>query len=313
VSARILVGTAGWSYADWRGRVYPEPRPKGFDELRFLAGYLDCLEVNSTFYRVPTRRTVEEWLRRTAHLRDFVFTAKVHQSFTHGEGSPGSRRAALGQPDPGAAAGPAEARAFLEALAPLRAEGRLAALLLQFPWSFRDGPESRRRLARLCERFSGERLVVEVRHASFGTPEAEAFLAALGVGVADVDMPASKTNLPARGRALGPAGYVRLHGRNAAAWFDRTAGRDRRYDYLYSPDEVDDVVRRVRAMAAAVPLLFVITNNHFRGQGPANSFMLKARFAGRPVPVPPDLLRAFPGLAADAAPAPPGAQGTLFG
>jgi uncharacterized protein YecE (DUF72 family) len=297
VSARVLVGTAGWSYADWRGRVYPDPRPRGFDELRFLAGYLDCLEVNSTFYRVPTRRTVEEWVRRTAHLRDFVFTAKVHQSFTH--------------EDPGAA-GPAEVRAFLEALAPLRAAGRLAALLLQFPWSFRDGPESRRRLARLCEHFSGERLVVEVRHASFGTPDAEAFLAALGAGVADVDMPASKTHLPPRGRALGSVGYVRLHGRNAAAWFDPGAGRDRRYDYLYSEKEIDDVVRRVKAAAAAVPMLFVVTNNHFRGQGPANSFMLKARLLGRPVPVPPDLLRAYPSLAPDAAPAPPGAQGNLF-
>jgi uncharacterized protein YecE (DUF72 family) len=300
VTARVLVGTAGWSYADWAGRVYPAPRPRGFDELRHLARYLDCLEVNSTFYRVPARRTVQEWLRRTAHLRDFVFTAKVHQSFTHeGEG----------------AAGPAEARAFLEALAPLREAGRLGALLLQFPWSFRDGTAARARLARLVERFAGERLVVEVRHASFGTPEAEAFLAALGCGVADVDMPASRTNLEPRGRALGGVGYCRLHGRNAAAWFDREAGRDRRYDYLYSAEEIDEVVRRVKSMAAAAPLVFVITNNHFRGQGPANSLMLKARLLGRPVPVPPDLLRAFPALAPDAAPEPaaPGTQGSLFG
>ncbi len=297
VSGRVLVGTAGWSYADWRGRVYPEPRPRGFDELRFLAGYMDCLEVNSTFYRVPTRRTVEEWLRRTAHLREFAFTAKVHQSFTH-EDPP--------------AAGPAEVRAFLDALAPLRGEGRLAALLLQFPWSFRDGPESRRRLGRLCELFAPERLVVEVRHASFGTPDAEAFLGALGAGIADVDMPAAPSNLPPRGRAIGPVGYVRLHGRNSAAWFDRAAGRDRRYDYMYSAAEIDSVVRRIRAAAETVPLLFVITNNHFRGQGPANSLMLKARLLGRPVPVPPDLLRAYPMLAPDAAPEPPGAQGTLF-
>ena len=300
MSGRILVGTAGWSYADWAGRVYPEPRPRGFDELRFLARYLDFLEVNSTFYRVPTRRTAEEWVRRTAHLRDFVFTAKVHQSFTHGEDGE---------------AGPAEARAFLEALAPLREAGRLAALLLQFPWSFRDGPAARRRMALLCERFSGERLVIEVRHASFGTPEAEAYLAALGAGVADVDMPAAKSNLPPRSRTLGETGYVRLHGRNAAAWFDREAGRDRRYDYMYSAAEVDEVVRRARAAAEQAPLTFVVTNNHFRGQGPANSFMLMARLLGRPVPVPPDLLRAYPSLAADALPEPPapGTQGTLFG
>jgi len=298
VTGRVLVGTAGWSYADWKGRVYPDPRPRGFDELRHLARYLDCLEINSTFYRVPSARTVADWVRRTDSFPGFLFTAKVHQSFTHEEE---------------AATGPGEVRAFLEALAPLREAKRLGALLLQFPWSFRDGPEARRRLARLCEFFAPERLVVEVRHASFGTADAEAFLAALGAGVADVDMPASKSNLPPLKRVLGPVGYVRLHGRNAAAWFDRKAGRDQRYDYLYSAAEIDAVAARVRAAAAQAPLLFVVTNNHFKGQGPANSFMLRARLLGRPVPVPPDLLHAYPFLAADAEPPPPGAQGTLFG
>jgi uncharacterized protein YecE (DUF72 family) len=291
------VGTAGWSYADWAGRVYPEPRPRGFDELRYLAGFLDCLEVNSTFYRVPSARTAEEWVRRTAHLREFVFTAKAHRSFTH---------------EDEAAAGPAEVRSFLEALAPLRGTGKLGALLLQFPASFRDSPAARRRLARLCEWFSGETVVIEVRHVSFGTPDAEAFLRALGVGVADVDMPASPDHLPPRGRALGPVGYVRLHGRNAAAWFDRSAGRDAKYDWLYGAADVDAVAARVRAAAETAPLVFAITNNHFRGQGPANSFMLRARLLGRPVPVPPDLLEAYPFLAADAAPPAAGAQGRLF-
>lgn len=297
MTARVLVGTAGWSYADWKGRVYPEPRPRGFDELRHLAGYLDCLEVNSTFYRVPTARTVEGWAHRVERLRGFLFTAKVHQSFTHGEDGD---------------AGPKAAREFLAALAPLRDAGRLGALLLQFPWSFRDGPAARRRLARLCEWFRGDPLVVEVRHASFGTPEAEAFLGALGAGVADVDMPTSPTNLPPRSRVVGPVGYVRLHGRNAAAWFDRSAGRDRRYDYLYSPAEIDAVAARIRAAAERVPVLFAITNNHFRGQGPANSLMLMARLRGAPVPCPADLLRAYPALASDAAPAGPGTQGSLF-
>jgi len=297
VSGRVLVGTAGWSYADWAGRVYPAPRPRGFDELHYLAGFLDCLEINSTFYRTPSLRTVEDWVRRTATLREFAFTAKVHQSFTHGDER---------------AAGPAEVRAFLEALAPLRDARRLAGLLLQFPWSFRDGPDSRRRLARLAEWFAPERLVVEVRHASFGTPDAEAFLGALGTGIADVDMPHSPDHLPPRTRALGGVGYVRLHGRNASAWFSREAGRDQKYDYLYSAAEIDALAARIRAAAEHAPLVFVITNNHFRGQGPANSFMLKARLLGRPVPVPPDLLRAYPMLAPDAAPEPPGVQGSLF-
>ena len=300
MTARVLVGTAGWSYADWAGRVYPDPAPRGFDGLRHLARFLDCLEINSTFYRVPSPRTAADWVRRTDGLPGFLFTAKVHRSFTHGDA---------------ADTGPSDARAFLEALGPLRESGRLGALLLQFPWSFRDSPDARRRLARLTEHFAGERLAIEVRHASFGEPEAEAFLAALGTGVAEVDMPESPTNLAPRRRTLGPLGYFRLHGRNAAAWFDPQAGRDRRFDYLYSAAEIDAVAARVRAAAPLLPLVFVITNNHFRGQGPANSFMLRARLLGGPVPVPRELLAAFPSLAPDALPAPsgPGEQGSLFG
>jgi uncharacterized protein YecE (DUF72 family) len=295
----LRVGTAGWNYADWAGRVYPDPKPRGFDELTYLARFVDVLEVNSTFHRVPTARTAADWARRTSHLGDFVFTAKVHRDFTHGEEGEG---------------GPAEARGFLAALRPLEDAGRLGALLLQFPWSFRDGPRERRRLARLCEFFAGRPLVVEVRHASFATPEAEAYLAALGCGVADVDMPPSEWNIPPLTRTFGNIGYLRLHGRNAGAWFDREAGRDQRYDYLYTPAEVDALAGRVRRIAAATPEVFVIANNHFRGQGPTTAFMLKARLLGHPVPVPPDLLREFPALAADAVPAPPppGAQGTLF-
>ena len=131
MTARVLVGTAGWSYADWAGRVYPDPAPRGFDGLRHLARFLDCLEINSTFYRVPSPRTVADWVRRTDGLPGFLFTAKVHRSFTHGDD---------------ADTGPADARAFLDALAPLREAGRLGALLLQFPWSFRDSPDARRRL-----------------------------------------------------------------------------------------------------------------------------------------------------------------------
>ena len=300
MTGRIRVGTAGWNYADWAGRVYPKPKPRGFDELTYLGRFVDVLEINSTFYRTPTAKTSGEWARRTSHLKDLVFTAKVHRDFTHGEDG---------------AAGPAEAREFLAALRPLEDAGRLAALLLQFPWSFRDGPKERRRLARLCEFFAGRPLVVEVRHASFATPEAEAYLAALGCGVADVDMPRSEWNLPPLARTFGNVGYLRLHGRNAKAWFDREAGRDQRYDYVYSPAEVDAVADRVGRIPAETPEVFVITNNHFRGQGPTNSFMLKARLLGHPVPVPPDLLREWPVLAADAVPAPPppGAQGTLFG
>lgn len=76
----ISVGVAGWSYPDWDGYVYPR-REK--DKLRFVAGYLDMIEINSTFYRPPDARTSESWLKRTADLPDFFFSAKLHRDMTH--------------------------------------------------------------------------------------------------------------------------------------------------------------------------------------------------------------------------------------
>ena len=124
----ILIGSAGWSYKDWAGKVYPDPPPPGFDPLAYLARYLPCIEVNSSFYRPPTARMSETWVRRTPE--SFVFTAKAWNRFTH-------------EPEP---VSEAESRLFREGLAPLVAAGKLGALLLQFAWFFRDGREERDRI-----------------------------------------------------------------------------------------------------------------------------------------------------------------------
>ena len=61
-SSRALVGTAGWSYPDWKGVVYPEHPPRGFDALRYLARFVDVVEINHSFYRPPTRELTLGWL-----------------------------------------------------------------------------------------------------------------------------------------------------------------------------------------------------------------------------------------------------------
>jgi len=111
-------------------------------------------------------------------------------------------------------------------------------------------------------------------------------------------MPLSKTNLPPRGRALGPAGYVRLHGRNAAAWFDPRAGRDQKYDYLYAPDELREIVEATQRLARGADDTFVITNNHFSGKAVANALELLAALGDDAVLGPVELLDAYPRLRA---------------
>ena len=78
----VYFGVAGWSYPDWAGIVYP-PSLKPSDQLPYLARFVDMIEVNSSFYRVPTPKTVEGWLKKTEQFPAFFFTAKVPEAVTH--------------------------------------------------------------------------------------------------------------------------------------------------------------------------------------------------------------------------------------
>ncbi len=278
---RYRVGPAGWSYADWKGTVYPEPRPRGFDELAWLAGYFDCIEINSSFYRPPTAKTAAAWARRTDHLEDFRFTAKLWQGFTHDREA--ENRSA--------------ARSFLDGIAPLEEAGKLGALLVQFPWFFENDPAGRDRIRRLAELFGeGRHLVVEVRHRSWTTREGILFLHGLGLNLCMVDMPLARDSIRPEPHLTGPVAYLRLHGRNADAWFSKGASRNDKYDYLYSPAELDDWLKKLGGMRGKPETTYVIANNHFRGQAPCNALQLRSRLSGRRVPVPAPLRATYPEL-----------------
>ena len=272
--SELYIGPAGWSYDDWKGRVYPDPAPRGFDPLAYLAGLFNAIEVNSSFYRPPPARMTASWAARVPPA--FRFTAKAWQRFTHD-------RDAFSQ---------ADLLQFREGFAPLVDAGKLAALLLQFPWFFRRSTESRDRLRRAAEALStlGVPLVVELRHRSW--LEEFDLLRSLKLSFCNIDQPPSAAALTGTRFVTGPVGYVRLHGRNAKAWFDPKAGRDDKYDYLYSSEELKPWTEAVAAMSEA-DSLFVITNNHFQGKAVVNAIQL-ARALGKEVDVPPALRAAYP-------------------
>lgn len=284
----IRVGPAGWSYPDWEGVVYPREKPRGFHPLRYLARFVDCLEVNSTFYALPAAHSASRWASLLDDVPEFRLTAKLHRDFTH--------------TDPAVAVADAEkqAAAFLECLAPLLRTRRLAALLVQFPSSFHHGPAEVRRLGWLHAHLGQLPLVLEVRHDSWYTPPALAAIAGLGFSLAHIDLPPAWNHPPPWHEPTGPVGYLRLHGRNRATWFDRQAGRDERYDYLYSPEELDPLVARARRLAAEYDETYVITNNHFSGKAVANAIEIRAALRGHPVRAPAELVKAFPRLASSA-------------
>jgi uncharacterized protein YecE (DUF72 family) len=296
---RLHIGPAGWQYEDWNGIFYPSTRPRGFDALEYVASYFNLDEINSTFYRVPRPETCRRWAERVGHNPQFLFTAKAHQSMTHG---PLDR--------------PRELDAFRAAMRPLADAGRLGCVLLQFPWSFRFEDAARRRIDAMVESLHPLPLALEVRHASWDSEQADLFLRAHDVAVCGIDQPVIGESRPPYRFRAGPAGaYFRLHGRNYRNWFASDAGRDARYDYLYTAEELSPWANVIRRATADSKRVFVVLNNHFRGQAPANAFELDAMVTGRRPLAPATLRRAYPRLAqsTDAGPEDPATPGDLFG
>jgi uncharacterized protein YecE (DUF72 family) len=276
------VGVAGWDYPDWAGVVYPASAGRGFDRLAWLARYVDVIEINSTFYRPARPATSASWVRRVERHGGFRFTAKAHRSWTHEAWD-----------DPSVVVGPT-----LAGLAPLRDAQILGALLVQFPQSFHCTDQSRTRVARLVDAARGWPVVVETRHVSWDDDRAAAWIRGLGAGWCVVDQPRiGGVTAPARARVTSEVAYLRLHGRNASRWFDAEAGRDARYDYLYTVEELRPLAETARGMGAIAKALYAVANNHFRGQGLANALQLKHLIQGIVPEVPGELVVAYPELA----------------
>jgi uncharacterized protein YecE (DUF72 family) len=276
----IRIGPAGWSYADWRGRVYPESAGTKFDTLALVSKYFDTAEINSSFYYPPTPATARSWLKRVAHNPDFIFTAKLHKVFTH-------KRDKLTSKDEGA---------FREGLSPLMEAEKLGALLIQFPWSFKNEREERAYLTQLCELFKDFPLVVELRHESWNSARILQTLEDLGVGLCDIDQPQFANSIKPAAEVTSPIGYVRLHGRNYQNWFREEANVLERYDYLYSADELEPWIERIRQVAEKANQTYVITNNHARGKSLVNAFEVLARLEERRMPGPAKLIESYPRL-----------------
>jgi uncharacterized protein YecE (DUF72 family) len=276
----IHIGPAGWSYPDWEGIVYPATKSRSFDPLRYLASYFDLIEINSTFYRTPSRSTCRRWVARVEEKPEFVFTAKAPQEMTH-HSQPASQ---------------SDVAAFKTAIEPLFESHRLGALLIQFPWSFRASPAATAYVRTLTDWFRPFPTAVEVRHGTWGTPRGLSFFRQTGITLCGIDQPvigdslAPGTYVPGAGRA-----YFRLHGRNNEKWFSREAGRNERYNYLYGVSELTGWRDTVRAAGTRVENVYVVLNNHFRGQAVVNALQLRAMLTGRRSTAPGSLVSSFPG------------------
>ncbi len=291
----VRIGPAGWSYDDWKGIVYPADMPRTTHALELLSGWFDTVEINVTFYRPVAARMSAGWLSRVSGNADFRFTAKVWRRFTHDEADEISER---------------ELNEFRHGIDPLAESGRLGTLLLQYPWSFRRTPENRRKVAAITTALNAYPLAVEVRHDSWLCDDYLDGLRAQGIAFCNIDQPEHDHGIGATDYTTGPLGYVRLHGRNRAAWFNAKAPSYERYNYLYGEAELQPWVDRIASIGERAEETYVVTNNHYQGKAVANALELMAALGRGPRELPEDLLSAYPRLRGVLDSAPASGRGT---
>jgi uncharacterized protein YecE (DUF72 family) len=291
--AKLYIGTSGWSYPKgegaWDGVFYP-PKLADKDKLSFYAQYFNTVELNSSFYRPPSKFAAQAWAGKVPD--DFRFTAKLWQKFTH----PRMFEKATGE---AWRVGDEDFTVFVEGIQPLLEAKRLGPLLAQFPTSFRPDAGTLEYLEDLIGRMRGAGfgLAVELRHREWTeSPETQAireFMQAQHVAWVMIDEPRFKTSIR-HVPLTSDTGYFRFHGRNYAQWWKHGESEDR-YNYLYTPEEQKHLAEDVRSVAAATDETYVFYNNHFGAKAVVNGVELQ-RLLEQPIqqPLPQSVVDLYP-------------------
>ena len=234
----IFLGTCGWSYKEWEEVFYLRGEKR---KLRAYSKVFNTVEIDSTFYRYPSKGTVFGWLKYSPS--DFVFTAKLPKVVTHDK--------ALGLRDDVKT----DLEAFLDIMRPLQFGGKLACLLIQLPPSYSYNPRSLEDFFELLDPVF--RYAVEFRNLSWMRDETWELLEKYQVAYTIVDEPL----LPPEVHLTANFAYFRWHGRGEKPWFD----------YLYSKKELEPWIPKVEATAKKVKkvmgrcriylLLFILRSN----------------------------------------------------
>jgi len=254
----IKIGTSGFSFPDWKGRVYPV----GIRDRDMLSFYekdlgFHTLEVNFTYYSLPSQKSFAAMSRKTSS--GFEFVVKSFKGMTH----------EIRNKETGEIIDNREIfKKFKYSLDPLIEDGKLAGVLAQFPYVFFPNRENFGYL----ERFKGEMgnlpLVFEFRNQAWLKEGTFDFLEKNGIGFCIVDEPKLEKLMPYLPRATSEIAYFRFHGRNPN-WFNVPASV--RYDYLYSEKELKEFVPDINDISGKTPKTFVFFNNCHAGSAAKNA------------------------------------------
>jgi uncharacterized protein YecE (DUF72 family) len=283
----IYVGTCGYAYKDWIGPFYPGTI-KTTEMLGYYARHFAAVEIDASYYGVPSKKTTAAMAARTP--ANFRFCFKVPATLTH----PPPELLCAVHPD---------AELFRDSLETLIDARKLGAVLMQFPNGFKPSERTQEYLAGVAAALGGLPLVAEFRNRQWQRPETLRMLGALGVGWCNVDMPRLESLMLPSSDATTGIGYVRLHGRNAAQWW--SGDNVTRYAYTYEREELVPWADRVAEIEEAVETTYAFFNNHARGSAAKNAEMfaelLEERYGSaaaavcRPAERPP-AQPGFPGL-----------------
>lgn len=250
----ILIGTAGYSYPDWVGPVYPEGTKKS-EMLEHYAREFMFTEINSTYYAMPNRYMMWNLVKKTPE--GFQFVVKTHQSMTHQR-----------------TAGKEVYDQFKESLQPILEADKLGGVLAQFPYSFHYTKANLDYLKWMAGNLEGIPVAVEFRNHKWISEDTFRFLAGEKLAYVCVDEPDVKGLVKPVTAVTTGIGYVRFHGRNAAQWYNHKESYER-YNYLYREDELAEWAPRIRELEAKAKKIFVSLNNHYQGQAVRNARMIR--------------------------------------
>lgn len=243
----ILLGTSGWSYKEWEGSFYKKGEKH---KLRAYSRIFQTVEIDSTFYRYPSKGTVLGWSRYSPS--GFIFTAKLPRVITH------EKKLGLEEDVE------ADLSAFQNIMQRLQLDGKLGCLLIQLPPSYEYNPEN---LESFFQMLSPQfRFAVEFRNVSWMREETWELLREYNVAYTNVDEPL----LPPEVHVTADFAYFRWHGHGEKPWFN----------YLYKEAELEPWVPKVLEIAKKVKQVYGFFNNHFHGYAAENCLSIMEKILG---------------------------------
>jgi len=250
----IEIGTSGWKFDDWAGTFYPLRVPKS-RWLEYYAARFSVGELNSSYYRIPSARSMEAIAKRTP--KEFKLFVKVHADVTHQRTNPER-----------------SLKELAESACPVRETGKLLGFLAQFPASFKQSADHVDYVMRLTEMTGDVRLCVEFRDQSWEDAGVLEECRGRGVTWVTPDEPHLPNLMDPKLRATSDILYLRLHGRNDRNWYHAEHGD--RYDYNYTEQEILQWAwQLLKFESTDVKRAYLFFNNCHVGQAANNAWWLK--------------------------------------